>query len=137
MKRSGYLCMLVAALTAMILVTALPATIAATPSATFTITLTDSAILTSPKSPMGGDYTVILKNSSSRSRGVEMTGVDKAGLTYVRYTKVLLKGKSEKFKWYFPSTETVYIKDLLSCDHKARTCVIVTFGGMRTSVKFR
>jgi hypothetical protein len=137
MRRSGYLCVLVAALAAMILMTASPVTMAATSSGTFTITLTDCAISTSPASPTGGDHVVVIKNNSSKARGVEMTGVDKAGSTYVRYTKVLPKGKSEKFKWYFPSTETVYIKDLLSCEHKARTCVIVTFGGMRTSVKFK
>ena len=136
MRRSCYLCVLVAALAAMILMTASSATAAAT-RPTFTIALANYAITTSPPSPAGGDYTVIIKNSSSRSRGVEMTGVDRAGLTYVRYTKVLPRGKSEKFRWFFPSTETVYIKDLLSCEHKSRTCVIATFGGMRTSVKFK
>ena len=131
MRRLGYVCLLIAA----ILGLALNAS-AATRS-TFTITLTDRAIATSPALPTGGDYTVMIKNHSSKPRGVEMTGVDRAGLTYVRYTKILPKGKSEMFRWFFPSTETVYIKDLLSCDHKSRTCVVVTFGGMRTSVRFK
>jgi len=137
MRRLGYVHVLVAALTATTLGVALLSAGAATSSPTFAITLTNSAVLTSPASPTGGDHTVMIKNNTSKPRGVEMTGVDRAGLTYVRYTKILPKGKSEKFKWYFPSTETVYIKDLLSCEHKARTCVIVTFGGMRTSVKFK
>ena len=133
MRRSGYLCMLIAVLAAIILVTAAASAIAAT----FTITLTDNAIVTSPRSPMGGDYTVIIKNSSSRHRGIELTGTDKGGTIYVRYSKVLAKGKSEKFKWYFPSSETVYVKDLLSCEHKSRTCVIAMFGGMKTSIRFK
>lgn len=132
MRRLGYLCLLVAVILGL---AASAEAAAARP--TFTITVTDSAITASPASPAGGDYNVIIRNNSSKPRGVEMTGVDRAGLTYVRYSKVLPKGKSETFRWFFPSTETVYIKDMFSCEHRARTCVIVTFGGMRTSVRFR
>ena len=110
---------------------------AAKGSPVLTITLTNKGIQVPATTPAGGDYTVVVKNNSSTPRGVELTGIDKGGSPYVRYTKVVAKGKTDKFAWFFPANERVFIKDVLKCEHASRTCVIATFGGATTSIKFR
>jgi len=102
-----------------------------------TITITDKGIVVSPRDLMGGDHSVTVKNMTSMKRGIELTGLDKGGSTYVRYSKIVAKGKSDVFRWYFPSGETAFVKDVLRCEHAQRGCVIVTFGGMKTAVHFR
>jgi hypothetical protein len=102
-----------------------------------TITITDKGIIVSPRDLMGGDYNVTVKNMTSMRRGVELTGMDKGGSTYIRYSKIVAKGKADMFRWYFPSDQTVYVKDVLKCQHAQRGCTIVTFGGMKTAVRFR
>ena len=104
------------------------------PMPMLSITLTDTAIMTKPSSLAAGDHTVTVKNMTATPRGVEITGVDRGGTVYVRYTKILPKGKSESFKWYFPTNHTAYVKDLLKCEHAANTCVIATFGMMRKAI---
>lgn len=124
------------ALAVVILVAVYSVTMAAT-APKITVTITDKGIVVSPKDLVGGDYTVVVKNMTSKRRGIELTGLDKGGSTYVRYSKIVAKDKSDTFKWYFPSGQTVFVKDVLKCEHKARGCIIVTFGGMKTAVHFR
>lgn len=104
---------------------------------TMTISITKTGIACMPKSAKGGDYTVTIKNSTSAPRGIEMTGMDRGDSPYVRYTKILKPGAHETFRWYFPSGRTAYLKDLLSCKHESRSCVIATFGTMVKAIHFK
>lgn len=99
-----------------------------------TISLTSKGIVVTPSALKSGDYRVIIKNATSGRRGVEMIGVDKATSPTVRYTKILAAGKSETFRWYFASGKTAYVRDLLSCTHDQRSCVVATFGGMNKAI---
>ena len=99
-----------------------------------TITLTSKGIMVKPMSIMAGDHQVTVKNTTKAPRGIEMIGMDKSVSPYVRYGAVLKPGKSETFRWYFPKGKTAYIRDLLSCTHDQRSCVVATFGGMSKAI---
>jgi len=99
-----------------------------------TITLTGKGITVMPQGLSAGDYRVIIKNATSGRRGLEIIGVDKATSPTVRYTKILKPGKSETFRWYFASGKTAYVRDLLSCTHDQRSCVVATFGQMSKAI---
>jgi hypothetical protein len=99
-----------------------------------TISLTSKGIVVMPSSLKAGDYRVVIKNSTSMRRGLEIIGVDKATSPTVRYTKILRPSKSESFRWYFASGKTAYVRDLLSCTHGQRSCVIATFGQMSKAI---
>jgi len=100
-----------------------------------TIALTSKGIVATPKSLKGGQqYQLTIKNNLSEPRGVELIGIDKAKSPYVRYTKILDPGKSETFKWYFAKGKTVYVRELVSCTHDQRSCVVATFGRMRLAI---
>jgi hypothetical protein len=101
---------------------------------TLMITLTDKGIMTKPTSLTSGDYKVTLKNMTTTPRGIEMTGLDRGGSVYVRYSKILPKNKTEMFDWYFPKNDTAYVKDLLKCEHAANSCVVATFGRMTKAI---
>ncbi len=125
--------MMVAAALAALALT--PAFTAATKAGTVSITLTDKGITVQPGIIAAGDYTVIVKNMTSTPRGIEMTGRDRAGSVYVRYSEILRKGKTEKFKWYFPKEDTAYVRDLLKCEHAQNSCVIASFGRMTKAIR--
>lgn len=99
-----------------------------------TISLTGKGIVVTPQTLKAGDYRVIIKNATSGRRGVEIIGVDKATSPTIRYTKILAAGKSETFRWYFASGKTAYVRDLLSCTHDQRSCVVATFGQMSKAI---
>jgi len=101
------------------------------------VTITDKAIAFSPRTPSGGLYDVTIRNMSSGRRGVEMTGIDKCCSPYVRYSRILQPKKTETFRWFFPSGNTVIFRDLLRCEHAKRSCVIATFGGLKAALKFQ
>jgi hypothetical protein len=111
------------------------ATSQALPQITISMTAKGIAV-TMPRALKGGDYRVTIKNSTSEPRGVEMIGIDKQTSPTVRYTKILKPGKSEQFRWYFPKGKTTYVRDILSCTHDQRTCMVVTFGQMRKAIEF-
>jgi hypothetical protein len=107
-------------------------TCAAAPS--FTISITRNGITYTPKSLPSGDHVIMIKNMTSMARGLEMVGTDKGGSPFIRFSKILKPGKSETFRWFFPAEKTVYLRDITSCEHRSRTCVIVSYGGMVTAV---
>ena len=99
-----------------------------------TIALTSKGIVVTPGALKGGNYLLTVKNSTSEPRGIEMIGIDKAASPTVRYTKILKAGKSESFKWYFAKGKTVYVRDIMSCTHDQRNCMVVGFGQMRKAI---
>ena len=102
-----------------------------------TISLTAKGMMvTMPHALKGGDYRVTIKNSTSEPRGVEMIGIDRKTSPTVRYTQILKPGKTEQFRWYFPKGKTTYVRDIMSCTHDQRTCMVVTFGQMRKAIEF-
>jgi hypothetical protein len=124
----------IAAISLLILALSCSLYAASAPAPTLTISITKTGITHTPKSFSGGHHVVMLKNMTGSARGIEMTGMDKGGSPYVRFSRVLAPGKSETFKWYFPPEKTVYLRDLTSCVHKSRTCVVATFGGMVSAI---
>lgn len=100
-----------------------------------TISLTSEGIVATPDTPLnGGNYLLTIKNDTSEPRGIEMIGTDKASSPTVRYTKILQPGESEAFRWYFAEGKTVYARDIMSCSHDQRSCMMVTFGQMRKAI---
>lgn len=99
-----------------------------------TISLTSKGIVAIPKALRGGNYLLTVKNNTSEPRGVEMIGIDSISSPTIRYTTVMKPGKSEAFRWYFAAGKTVYVRDIMSCTHNQRSCMVVTFGQMRKSI---
>lgn len=98
------------------------------------LSMTSRGIVVVPGTLKGGDYLLTIKNSTSEPRGVEMIGIDRASSPTVRYTKILQPKKSEAFRWYFAKGKTVYVRDIMSCGHDQRNCMMVTFGQMRKAI---
>ena len=98
------------------------------------ISLTSKGMVVAPSALKGGNYLLTVKNNTSEPRGVEMIGIDKASSPTVRYTKILRPGKSEAFRWYFAKGKTVYVRDIMSCTHDQRNCMVVGFGQMRKAI---
>jgi hypothetical protein len=83
----------------------------------------------------GGNYLLTVKNNMSKARGIEMIGIDKAASPTVRYTKILKKGNSERFRWYFAKGKTVYVRDVMKWTSTAGgSATTVTFGQMRKAI---
>lgn len=101
-----------------------------------TITLTNKGISKSADKLDGGLYMLTIKNDSSRSRGVVLTGVDLGVSKYIRFSKVLRPGQEETFRWYFPDDRSVQVRDLLACKHAERTCVVAREGSLSSSIVF-
>ncbi|MHB9036006.1 MAG: hypothetical protein ACYC64_05020 [Armatimonadota bacterium] len=99
-----------------------------------TIALTSKGIVVTPSTLKPGNHLLTIKNSTSEPRGVEMIGIDKAASPTVRYTKILKPGATEKFRWYFATGKTVYVRDIMSCAHDQRSCMMVTFGHMTKAI---
>jgi hypothetical protein len=102
--------------------------------AKLTISLTSKGIVASPSAITGGNHLLTIKNNTKQARGVEIIGVDLESSPTVRYTTILKPGKSESFRWYFASGKTAYVRDILSCGHDQRSCMMVTFGGMTKAI---
>ena len=98
------------------------------------IALTSRGLVATPNSLRPGNHLLTISNSTSEPRGIEMIGIDKAGSPTVRYTKILQPGKSEAFRWYFARGKTVYVRDIMSCAHDQRSCMVVTFGHMTKAI---
>lgn len=99
------------------------------------ITLTNKGIVVAPKSLKGDkNYLLTVKNNTSKPRGIEMIGIDKAASPTVRYTKILKTGKSEQFRWYFAKGKTVYVRDVFKWTSDKGNAVTVTFGRMRKAI---
>ena len=100
-----------------------------------TIAMTSTGIVSTPSALKPGNHLVSIKNSTSQPRGVEMIGVDKASSPTIRYTKILKPGKSEAFRWYFATGKTTYVRDIMSCTHDQRSCMVVAFGHMSKAIE--
>lgn len=99
-----------------------------------TIAMTSKGLVVTPSALKPGNHLLTIKNSTSEPRGVEMIGIDSASSPTVRYTKILKPGKSEQFRWFFADGKTVYVRDIMSCGHNQRNCMMVTFGQMRKAI---
>jgi hypothetical protein len=99
-----------------------------------TIAITSKGISAAPTSLEPGNHLLTIENSTSEPRGIEMIGIDSASSPTVRYTKILQPGQSEAFRWYFANGKTVYVRDIMSCGHDERNCMMVTFGQMRKAI---
>jgi len=99
-----------------------------------TIALTSKGIVATPNALQPGNHLLTVKNSTSQPRGVELLGIDKASSPTIRYTKILKPGKSESFRWYFPSGKTAYVRDVMSYSHNQRSYMVVTFGQMSKAI---
>jgi len=99
-----------------------------------TVDLTSEGIVSTPISLKPGNHLLTITNNTSEPRGVEMIGIDKALSPTVRYTAILQPGKSEEFRWYFAKGKTVYVRDIMSCAHDQRSCMVVAFGGMTKAI---
>jgi hypothetical protein len=129
--------MAVAAAFAIMLTAAAYTTAAAERMPAVTITLTHQGIQVSPEQRVGGqDYVVTVRNDTSAARGVTLTGLDKGGSPFVRFTKVVAPGHTDRFLWYFPAQGTFVVRDLLRCEHAMRTCMIFELGGFESSIRF-
>lgn len=100
------------------------------------ISLTDEGIIGTPAEADGGLYVVTIVNNSSAPRGVVLNGIDLCCSPYVRYSKVLEPGHQETFRWYFPEDKNVKIRDLLSCTHEQRTCMVASTGSLNSTINF-
>ncbi len=100
------------------------------------VTITNSGIVTSIDEPAGGLYNVTVKNETGDYRGIVMKGNDLGGSRFLRFSKVLDPGEQQSFRWYFPSDQSVKLRDLMCCTHAERTCIVAGYGGMTKSVGF-
>lgn len=98
------------------------------------IALTSKGIVATPSALRPGNHLLTIKNSTSVPRGVEMIGIDSANSPTIRYTKILQPGKSEAFRWYFAQGKTVYVRDIMSCTHDQKSCMVVAFGQMSKAI---
>jgi hypothetical protein len=128
----------VALLVAIAVVASVALAAKAKPAPKLTVSITNKAITVTPKAPKGDmTYQVTVKNLSRKARGVKMSGKDKAGTDFVRYTAILKKGKSESFTFYFPKDRTAYFLEVLSYDKSKGSIVNAVFGKMRAKVLFK
>jgi hypothetical protein len=102
-----------------------------------TISLTSKGMVVTPATLYPGNHFVTIKNTTSDSRGVEMIGIDSESSPTVRYTKILKPGKTEQFRWFFAQGNTMYVRDIMSCGHDQKSCLMVTFGQMRKAIWVR
>ncbi|MCE5197660.1 MAG: hypothetical protein ABFD54_13660 [Armatimonadota bacterium] len=106
------------------------------PVGILTISITNDGLVPSVQNPVGGLYTVVVRNDSSNPRGIVMRGIDLCCAPYTRLVKLISPGEQVTFRWFFPSNRSVEIRDLVRCEPAARTCSPWVPGGMMTRVNF-
>lgn len=103
-----------------------------------TVTLTPRAIIVTPSGTLtGGNHILTVRNMSRGPHGVEIIGIDIAGSPVIRYSKVLKPRQSQSFRWYVAPHQTEYIRDITSCYHNKRNCMVVTYGRLSKALQVR
>lgn len=106
--------------------------------AKISIAINDKCIAYGPANPAGNQqYQVTVKNFASSPRGFKLSGKDRAGSDFVRYTDILQKGQTQTFSFYFPSRTTVNVREMLTCEKGEGSCVKATYGKHKIAIRFR
>jgi hypothetical protein len=96
------------------------------PRTTATITLTDTGMTIEPSRLSPGSVNFTIRNNSSRTRGVYMTGQDRAGSPIIKYTSRLNPGSSTNREFWLYQGNTYTFRDYTSREIRNGESVFVS-----------
>jgi len=103
----------------------------------FTIVVSDSSVTYSPKGLSGDkDYNIVISNKASAPRGVLISGRDRGGSPFKRFSKMIPKGESETIALYV-AKGTLEIRVMWGCSYKDGAVVNPKLGKTKTKIKFK
>lgn len=119
-----------------LLVVSLAAQAAAPPRVS--IAISDKGITYGPKSPVGDKmYEVLVKNFASGPRGLKISGKDRAGTEFVRYTGMIEPGQTQTLSIYVPRKTSLRAREMLTCEQTPGGNINATFGRHVITIRFR
>lgn len=106
-----------------------------TPRGTINVSLTSTGIRKTIGEAPTGLYDLRITNSSNRTRGLVISGIDLCCTPYTRFSRLLRPGQSQVFRWYFAPGK-VQFRDFTGGARTATSWTNVRYGGHASSLVF-